>query len=82
MGPFGKGNWAMATARVFVGNLPDDVQELDLQKRFESYGKVTSISIKLLRRPPPFAFIVRRTRLLICSSWDVPVGSRLCMAGV
>lgn len=48
-----------AATRVFVGNLPDDVQELDLQKRFEAFGKVTSISVKLLRRPPPFAFIVR-----------------------
>lgn len=71
----GKGNWAMA-ARVFVGNLPDDVQEFDLQKRFEAFGKVTSISIKLLRRPPSFAFIVRR----VSKSQLAAVDSHSCLS--
>ncbi|KAK1933734.1 Serine/arginine-rich-splicing factor SR34 [Phytophthora citrophthora] len=44
-------------ARVFVGNLPDDVRERDLSDKFERFGRITSVKIKFPQRPPPFAFI-------------------------
>ncbi|KAG7384694.1 hypothetical protein PHYPSEUDO_002387 [Phytophthora pseudosyringae] len=44
-------------ARVFVGNLPEDVRERDLSDRFERFGRLTSVRIKFPTRPPPFAFL-------------------------
>lgn len=42
---------------VYVGNLPDDVRERDLQDIFAKYGRIRSIDIKQPPRPPPFAFV-------------------------
>ena len=42
---------------VYVGNLPDDVRERDLDDIFAKYGRIRSIDIKLPPRPPPFAFV-------------------------
>ncbi|KAE8885779.1 hypothetical protein PF002_g21099 [Phytophthora fragariae] len=44
-------------ARVFVGNLPEDVRERDLSDKFERFGRISSVRIKFPTRPPPFAFI-------------------------
>ncbi|KAF1314409.1 Splicing factor, arginine/serine-rich, partial [Globisporangium splendens] len=44
-------------ARVFVGNLPTDTRELDLEKKFDKFGRIRSIQIKFPQRPPAFAFI-------------------------
>ncbi|CAH0475419.1 unnamed protein product [Peronospora belbahrii] len=44
-------------ARVFVGNLPEDVHERDLSDKFDRYGRITCVRIKIPTRPPPFAFI-------------------------
>ncbi|EEY58829.1 splicing factor, arginine/serine-rich, putative [Phytophthora infestans T30-4] len=44
-------------ARVFVGNLPEDVRERELSDKFERYGRITSVRIKFPARPPPFAFL-------------------------
>ncbi|KAL4134460.1 hypothetical protein PRIC2_004760 [Phytophthora ramorum] len=44
-------------ARVFVGNLPEDVRERELSERFERFGRLNSVRIKFPQRPPPFAFI-------------------------
>lgn len=46
-------------ARVFVGNLPTDVQESALEAEFDRFGRIRSIALKFPQRPPPFAFIVR-----------------------
>jgi RNA recognition motif-containing protein len=48
-------------ARVFVGNLPEDVRERELSEKFDRFGRIVSVRIKFPQRPPPFAFIVRRT---------------------
>lgn len=45
--------------RVFVGNLPVDTREQDLEKKFDKFGRIRSILIKYPQRPPAFAFIVR-----------------------
>ncbi|TDH69194.1 hypothetical protein CCR75_002282 [Bremia lactucae] len=42
-------------ARVYVGNLPENVRERDLTDRFERFGALVSINIKFPVRPPPFA---------------------------
>ncbi|KAG6572714.1 putative splicing factor, arginine/serine-rich [Phytophthora cinnamomi] len=44
-------------ARVFVGNLPEDVRERDLSDKFDRFGRISSVRIKFPTRPPPFAFI-------------------------
>ncbi|CAI5722491.1 unnamed protein product [Peronospora destructor] len=44
-------------ARVFVGNLPENVHERDLVDKFDRFGRIASVRIKLPTRPPPFAFI-------------------------
>ncbi|CAI5713213.1 unnamed protein product [Peronospora effusa] len=44
-------------ARVFVGNLPEDVHERDLVDKFDRFGRIASVRIKIPTRPPPFAFI-------------------------
>uniref|UniRef100_A0AAV1T762 RRM domain-containing protein n=1 Tax=Peronospora matthiolae TaxID=2874970 RepID=A0AAV1T762_9STRA len=44
-------------ARVFVGNLPEDVRERDLSDKFDRFGRIASVRIKFPARPPPFAFI-------------------------
>ncbi|TYZ62778.1 hypothetical protein PybrP1_009907, partial [[Pythium] brassicae (nom. inval.)] len=44
-------------ARVFVGNLPTDVQESALEGEFDKFGRIRAISLKFPARPPPFAFI-------------------------
>ncbi|ETN18969.1 hypothetical protein PPTG_04404 [Phytophthora nicotianae INRA-310] len=52
-------------ARVFVGNLPEDVRERELSDKFERFGRLTSVRIKFPARPPPFAFLVRQSLAII-----------------
>lgn len=54
-------------ARVFVGNLPEDVRERDLSDKFERFGRISSVRIKFPTRPPPFAFIVGAPLTACCS---------------
>jgi len=42
---------------VYVGNLPDDVRERDIDDLFGKYGRIRSVDIKMPARPPPFAFV-------------------------
>ena len=44
-------------ARIFVGNLPIDIRERELDDLFYKYGKIKRIDIKTPSRPPAFAFI-------------------------
>jgi len=46
--------------RIYVGNLPYEVTEEELQQEFQAYGEVTSVSIitdKFSGRPKGFAFV-------------------------
>ena len=43
--------------RIFVGNLPMDVKEGEIDDLFYKYGKITNIEIKRPVRPPAFAFV-------------------------
>ena len=46
--------------RIYVGNLPYEVTEEELQQEFQTYGDVTSVSIitdKFSGRPKGFAFV-------------------------
>jgi splicing factor, arginine/serine-rich 1 len=42
---------------VYVGNLPEDVRDRDLDDLFAKYGRIRSVDIKHPQRPPPFAFV-------------------------
>lgn len=44
-------------SRIFVGNLPMDVKEREIEDIFYKYGKVRSIDLKTPARPPAFAFV-------------------------
>eukprot|EP00193_Tetraselmis_chui_P010455 CAMPEP_0177771894 /NCGR_PEP_ID=MMETSP0491_2-20121128/11886_1 /TAXON_ID=63592 /ORGANISM="Tetraselmis chuii, Strain PLY429" /LENGTH=157 /DNA_ID=CAMNT_0019289575 /DNA_START=215 /DNA_END=688 /DNA_ORIENTATION=+ len=43
--------------RVFVGNLPQDIRERELEDIFYKYGRIMEIDLKLPPRPPGFAFV-------------------------
>lgn len=42
---------------LFVGNLPEDIRERDIDDIFYKYGRIRHIEIKRPARPPPFAFV-------------------------
>lgn len=42
---------------IYVGNLPLDIKEWELEDLFCKYGKIVNIDLKLPPRPPGFAFI-------------------------
>eukprot|EP00879_Flechtneria_rotunda_P023087 GHRR01024406.1.p1 GENE.GHRR01024406.1~~GHRR01024406.1.p1 ORF type:complete len:194 (+),score=40.04 GHRR01024406.1:401-982(+) len=44
-------------AVVYVGNLPNDIKEKEIQDLFEKFGSIRAIDIKIPPRPPPFAFV-------------------------
>lgn len=44
-------------ARIYIGNLPMDVRERELDDMFYKFGRITDIQIKKPQRPPAFAFI-------------------------
>lgn len=45
------------SSRVFVGNLPLDIKEREIDDLFYKYGRIRDIEIKYPPRPPAFAFI-------------------------
>ncbi|XP_038828089.1 serine/arginine-rich splicing factor 9-like isoform X3 [Salvelinus namaycush] len=47
----------MADGRIYVGNLPADVQERDIEDIFFKYGKIRDIELKNNRGTIPFAFV-------------------------
>ena len=47
----------MADGRIYVGNLPMDIQERDIEDLFFKYGKVRDIELKNNRGTIPFAFV-------------------------
>ena len=42
--------------RIYVGNLPSDIRERELDDLFYKYGKIRCIDLKT-RRGSPFAFV-------------------------
>ena len=44
-------------ARVYVGNLPVDIREREIEDLFYKYGRIRDIDIKRPMRPPAFAFV-------------------------
>ncbi|XP_012696202.1 serine/arginine-rich splicing factor 9 [Clupea harengus] len=47
----------MTDGRIYVGNLPMDVQERDIEDLFYKYGKIRDIELKNNRGTIPFAFV-------------------------
>lgn len=45
------------SCRIFVGNLPLDIKEREVDDLFYKYGKIRDIDIKTPARPPAFAFV-------------------------
>lgn len=43
--------------RIYVGNLPSDVRESELEDLFYKFGRIDRIDIKRMSRPPVFAFV-------------------------
>eukprot|EP01041_Mallomonas_annulata_P008980 gene8980-18583_t len=43
--------------RVFIGNLPMDIRERDVDDLFYKYGRIRDIDLKTPSRPPAYAFI-------------------------
>jgi len=43
--------------RIYVGNLPTDIKESELDDLFYKYGRIKDIDIKNPLRPPAFAFV-------------------------
>eukprot|EP00600_Ochromonadales_sp_CCMP1393_P006411 CAMPEP_0174968376 /NCGR_PEP_ID=MMETSP0004_2-20121128/8098_1 /TAXON_ID=420556 /ORGANISM="Ochromonas sp., Strain CCMP1393" /LENGTH=288 /DNA_ID=CAMNT_0016217599 /DNA_START=56 /DNA_END=922 /DNA_ORIENTATION=- len=44
-------------SRIYIGNLPLDIRESELDDLFYKYGKMREIDLKTPARPPAFAFI-------------------------
>ena len=42
--------------RIYIGNLPPDIRNKDIEDLFYKYGKIQFIDLKN-RRGPPFAFV-------------------------
>lgn len=42
---------------IYVGNLPGDTRESEIEDLFAKYGKIIDIDLKLPPRPPGFAFV-------------------------
>lgn len=48
----------MSSTRVYVGNLPEDIRDREVEDVFARYGKIRSCDVKLPPgRGPAFAFI-------------------------
>lgn len=45
------------TRRIYVGNLPMDVRESEIEDLFYKCGRITRVDVKQVSRPPAFAFV-------------------------
>lgn len=43
--------------KVYIGNLPMDTSERDLQDLFDRYGRIRLLDLKRVQKPPMFAFV-------------------------
>ncbi|CAI5782137.1 arginine-rich splicing factor 9 [Podarcis lilfordi] len=53
----GGGRGGGSGGRIYVGNLPADVREKDLEELFYKYGRIRDIELKSKRGLAPFAFV-------------------------
>lgn len=44
-------------SKIYVGNLPPDVKEADIEDIFYKFGKITNVNLKCPTGQPPFAFV-------------------------
>eukprot|EP00639_Heterosigma_akashiwo_P018977 CAMPEP_0206396452 /NCGR_PEP_ID=MMETSP0294-20121207/22796_1 /ASSEMBLY_ACC=CAM_ASM_000327 /TAXON_ID=39354 /ORGANISM="Heterosigma akashiwo, Strain CCMP2393" /LENGTH=264 /DNA_ID=CAMNT_0053851191 /DNA_START=5 /DNA_END=796 /DNA_ORIENTATION=+ len=44
-------------SRIYIGNLPIDITEREIEDLFYKYGRIIQISVKNPSRPPAFAFV-------------------------
>lgn len=44
-------------ARIYIGNLPMDVTEKDIDDVFYKFGRIVDIDLKTPARPPAFGFV-------------------------
>ena len=44
-------------SRIFVGNLPMDIREREVEDLFYKYGRIRDIDLKTPSRPPAYAFV-------------------------
>lgn len=44
-------------ARIYIGNLPMDVSEKDIDDVFYKFGRIVDIDLKTPARPPAFGFV-------------------------
>uniref|UniRef100_A0A8D0HK47 Serine/arginine-rich splicing factor 9 n=1 Tax=Sphenodon punctatus TaxID=8508 RepID=A0A8D0HK47_SPHPU len=51
------GRGGAGDGRIYVGNLPSDVREKDLEELFYKYGRIREIELKSKRGLVPFAFV-------------------------
>lgn len=52
-----KGTPDRTMSRLYIGNLPMDMKEKDLEDIFYKYGKITDMQLKMPERPPAFGFV-------------------------
>ena len=45
------------SCRLYIGNLPSDIQERELEDMFYKFGRILRIEIKRVARPPLYAFV-------------------------
>ncbi|ELT90590.1 hypothetical protein CAPTEDRAFT_221687 [Capitella teleta] len=50
------GGFRANEGRIYVGNLPPDIRNRDIEDLFYKFGKITFIDLKN-KRGPPFAFV-------------------------
>jgi len=53
--------------RVYIGNLPPDIRQKDIEDLFYKFGTITFIDLKT-RRGPPFAFVEFKDPRFVCIS--------------
>lgn len=44
-------------SKIYVGNLPDDIRERDVEDLFYKYGRIRNIKIRGRHGGPAFAFV-------------------------
>ena len=54
---YSSGHSTGGSSRVYVGNLPADIRERELDDLFYKFGKIRAIEIPPIRNPPQFAFV-------------------------
>ncbi|XP_073311280.1 serine/arginine-rich splicing factor SR30-like isoform X1 [Primulina huaijiensis] len=46
-----------STGTIYVGNLPEDIRESEVEDLFYKYGPIVAIDLKIPSRPPGYAFV-------------------------